>query len=544
MFVIIRKLKNIYKKIKYILFLDKYTKNYINFNFQHFSKVKNEDIKGEVLIDFFDWKPFVFFWSILSNYLSKKKNLEIKFFYFPLYENFSEKYFIFKKPLIKIYESFGAKLSLTSLGNKLKKTEETNLNQIYKSFKCKSDLIGYKYKGILIGDLIYDSVIRSYQIPTVELNDERLRLKFLEAHLYFKLISDYLDKNNVKFLVPSDCVYNQYGIITRICDKRKIKVLILYNLGRGMSDFKLTKYNSLIKSSRNPFHEYKKIFNSLFPSILEKNKALKLGEKLLNNRVKGTNKEGIQYLNNNPYLKSKNLKQKLFSRETFQVVLVLHNFFDAPHKYREFYYCDYLEWAIDTINILKEHKINTYIKFHPINIGKSADDVAFKVIRNHIGKSDNFITLEKETSYADLIENNLKSAITCHGTVANELPYFGITVINCGDNPHINYKFCIHPFSKLDYRNYIKNIKNIKLEINLSELHEFYFMNYYYFNQNEFNNKIDNSYLVIEKKNCTNEDNIKFNESTKYYDYIISKNKNENIIKKINDYIKEYFTNI
>ena len=73
MFVIIRKLKNIYKKIKYILFLDKYTKNYINFNFQHFSKVKNEDIKGEVLIDFFDWKPFVFFWSILSNYLSKKK---------------------------------------------------------------------------------------------------------------------------------------------------------------------------------------------------------------------------------------------------------------------------------------------------------------------------------------------------------------------------------------------------------------------------------------------------------------------------------------
>ena len=71
-------IKNLYRKIlslKYIILLDKKTKEYINFNKKIFSKnQKIKQYKGIVLIDFFDWKPFIFFWSILSNYLKSKKN--------------------------------------------------------------------------------------------------------------------------------------------------------------------------------------------------------------------------------------------------------------------------------------------------------------------------------------------------------------------------------------------------------------------------------------------------------------------------------------
>ena len=539
----IKKLKSIFTRIKYILFLDKFTRDYIEFNKKKFPEIENSKVNGEVLVDLFEWKPFVFFWSILSNYLCKKKNLKIKFFYLPLYENIFEKYFFFKRPLVKIYNSFGAKLAFTSCGKKLTNDEKLYFEKEFKKFKSKEELLKYKYNGMLMGDLIYDSAIRSFQLPSLDIKDLKLKEKFLEAHLYYKIISKYLDNNNVKFLIPSDCVYNQYGIITRLCDERDIEVLILYNLGRGMTDFKLTRYNSKIKSNRNPYNSYKKDFNNKFKDEKKRKEVLAIGKKLILNRVKGKNKKGIQYLNSNPFINNKFAKNNLFEKNSFQVAIILHNFFDAPHKYRNLHYFDYLDWATDTINILDKKKINTYIKFHPINIGKSADDIAFRKIEKQIQRKQNFKILDKNTSYADLIKNNLKAAITCHGTVANELPFFGLKIINCGDNPHINYNFNIHPRSRHEYKNYIENIENLHVNINLYELYEFYFMNYYFYEQNNFKNKLKQSYLVKNNKDLRNEENIHFNDSANYYDFIISENNRSNIVDKLNAYINEYFTN-
>ena len=78
-----------------ISFLDKNTKKYIQLNKKIFKNDQNLKIKyqGIVLVDFFDWNPFIFFWSILSNFLKKKENLQIKFFYFPIYHRYTEKFF-------------------------------------------------------------------------------------------------------------------------------------------------------------------------------------------------------------------------------------------------------------------------------------------------------------------------------------------------------------------------------------------------------------------------------------------------------------------
>ena len=108
-----------------------------------------------------------------------------------------------------------------------------------------------------------------------------------------------------------------------------------------------------------------------------------------------------------------------------------------------------MEWVIDTINILKHKNINCYIKFHPIKIEQSADEKAYKIISSKIKNLQNFKILQSNISYVELVNNGLKAAITCHGTVANELPYYGIKVINCGDNPHINYKMKIKDFDFL-----------------------------------------------------------------------------------------------
>ena len=74
-------------------------------------------------------------------------------------------------------------------------------------------------------------------------------------------------------------------------------------------------------------------------------------------------------------------------------------------------------------------------------------------------------------------------------------------------------------------------------------MYEFYFMNYYFYEQNNFKNKLKQSYLVKNNKDLRNEENIHFNDSTNYYDFIISENNRSNIVDKLNAYINEYFTN-
>ena len=540
-------ISNLYQKLtrfKKVLFIDENTQNYLNFNKKLFEKsgFNKKNNNGIILVDFFDWKPFIFFWSILSNYLARKNNLRIKFFYFPLYSRLGQNFFLFKNDLVKIYKSFNTEKGFTNLGKKLSDDKIKKLEKCFNLFKNEKDLINYRYKKILIGDLIYDSTLRSFQIPTTNLKDIRLKEKFLEAHLIFDLIIDYLKNNNVKYLIPSHCNYNQYGIITRICNQKGIKILILNNLGRGLVNFKLTKYDKKIRSNRNPYYDYKKIFKKItYGNSRLKKKYINIGKKILENRLKGKTSSGIEYLSKSPFEKKlKKTKIKYFKKKSFKVLLALHNFYDAPHKYRSLNYKDYLEWSIKTINFLKKEKINTYIKFHPLKIEEDTDRTAKDIIKNIVKGCKNIIILEENISHFNLLKNKLDIALTCHGTIANELSYFGVKVINCGDNPHINYSFCKNPRTQKEYMEMLKNLKKIKFKISKHELYEFYFMNYYFFEQKKYINKIESKYFVKKSKKNNNDNNIKFHDSSNYYKYIIECEKKIKTVKIIENYIQEY----
>ena len=48
-----------------------------------------------------------------------------------------------------------------------------------------------------------------------------------------------------------------------------------------------------------------------------------------------------------------------------------------------------------------------------------------------------------KVSHRQLLKLNLKCIITNHGTVAHEYAAYNVPVINTGDNPYINYNFCL-----------------------------------------------------------------------------------------------------
>ena len=109
--------------------------------------------------------------------------------------------------------------------------------------------------------------------------------------------------------------------------------------------------------------------------------------------------------------------------------------------------------------------------------------------------------------------------------------------MNCGDNPHINYNFSITPKSKKEYESNLNNIKNLNYHIDRNEIYEFYYMNYIYYNQKNFSNKINDKDFVYEKETRLDVD---LNNSSDFFNFASNKIINENIVLKTENYIKEF----
>jgi hypothetical protein len=117
-------------------------------------------------------------------------------------------------------------------------------------------------------------------------------------------------------------------------------------------------------------------------------------------------------------------------------------------------------------------------------------------IRDFLKNLPNVKLLPKNISNLYL-SKKIDFALTIFGTVASELPIFGVKVINASrNNPHFDYKFCINPKNIFDYKKILLNLKKNKFKINLNELYEYHFMMKNY-------RMIENSYIFSDIKDYT-----------------------------------------
>jgi hypothetical protein len=296
----LNKIKKNWSKI----FFDKYTKNYITFNKNKFKKVNLlTKRKAVVLIDLFYHPPFIHFWGIIANYLIEKYNLNAKFFYFPLHETKFTKYNISIYRIKKIYESLNIQEGINEINLKYNAKEIETLKKKYLLIKNKKNLQEFKYKNIKIGDLIYDTYLRTKYCPTINLNDEYLFRIFYRAIKNFDEINYFFQRNNVKLIIPSHTNYIQYGLIVRIANKKNIPVVMIHSRNRGNNEFRLKLIRKDFPGETNlGFLNYKKDFSNL----KNKKQLIIKGKEFLEKRLKGHNK--LSYLKFSPYIKQKKLK--------------------------------------------------------------------------------------------------------------------------------------------------------------------------------------------------------------------------------------------
>ena len=470
----------LFQKVKFIkkmIFLDNNEKKYIQFN-QKIWKEHQNNYDRVILVDLFDWYPLIHFWSYLTNILAKKKQAKIKYFYFQTLKRRFTSHNLFINKLSQIYKSFNVEKGLTSydfnFSNKQLKKFSKNFDNLNKS---KKKLNEFSIDGIKIGDLIYDSYLFCTRNFTVDFSDQTLREVFIEANKIFYLCKEYFKKNKVEVLVPSHICYIPYGIITRIALKNNTKVYKIKSENWANAFFRLLKVDKQSKIDEHPFYNYQKEYKNLNPNI--KKLALKKGKKILAGRVSGSFDKNLPYMRISQFKKDnyKLVSNIILSKP--KIVIFSHCFYDNPHRFRNLYFNDFFEQVKFILDLsLKLPQYNWFYKPHPNELNGNLDvHKYFKKKYPHLN------LLKKNTGHRSIIKMRPELVITNHGTIAHEYASFKIPVLNTGDNPHINYNFCLHLKNKNELKKILLNLNYYKKKIkfNKKKIYEFLYMHYDYY---------------------------------------------------------------
>jgi hypothetical protein len=474
-----------------LFFLNKADKAFINFSKRNFGNyaVKNKNSE-KVLIDQMFMDGYIFSRAFITNYFHNRFGYEINHyhfihrkrrllrFFFSLFRAFSRSE--------RLYCSFNSRFSL---GQKYYKDSKSIAKTL--KFSSKKDLLDFKFRDIRLGDLIYDTYLRNFSSPTVDLSDPRLKEIIIDAlDIYFS-VSDYFKKNKVGAVVLSHAVYISYGIVARIALENNINV---YNFPWEFVTHKLTKEHPTPHLNH---HEHRKIFATL----KNKESLLDHAKVILEERLAGRIDQGIAYMRQSAYALSDGSKKVFLNNGKPKVALLLHCFYDAPHIYKNMIFEDFYEWVTFIFERVPSMDIDFVVKPHP-----NAKPLNAQIIKDLKSKFPYVRILDENITSIDIIKDGLEFMLTVYGTAAAEFAYQGITVLTAGDNPTSPYDFCISSKNKDEFERSLLNLRNLNHKINKREILEFFYMHYLHIGRGRIEGS--NDLFRMRKRDYVNDRNI------------------------------------
>ena len=345
-----------------------------------------------------------------------------------------------------------------------KATKENTIkaNKVFKYFLIRNNtrekIINFKIDNILFGDLLYDTYLKKhYDLkPTVFPEDKKFQNFSYEFILFIVIWLDFFKKNNVKAVIGSDCAYS-IGVPLRIALNKNIDAF-------AMNSENLSRLNKKMPLQYCEFKNYRKNFNNISPD--KKISGIKQAKKKLLSRLAGNFSPDYHYATKSPFKKFKKSKKNVIKNtKKIKLVVATHDFVDAPHLYGKGFFPEFYQWLLFLGEISKKTNYDWYIKTHIPYKGSKFEIYQpheRNVVKDFVSAYKNFTVIPAKTTFPEIISNRIDGILTVNGTVGAELPYYNIPVINASrNNPHINYKFNIHPKNRKDLENILLNLTKI-----------------------------------------------------------------------------------
>lgn len=406
-----------------------------------------------ILMDFFAVEETMIAYSFFSNILAKKQ--KAKLVTFAYHDN------ILPYWGQTIYRAFGcSEIIRIYLKNKEKILLEEAISLARKTIVTKEDLLEFKIFDMDIGIDIYESVLRDFNVPTVDMNDNRVWQQIssgLELCIFWR---KFFSENNVTAVILSHDTYMWMNIIAKVAYKNKTPVYLpscrfIVKTGRAFQTYEFLR-------------NYKKWFSSL--TIEEQLEGRAWGEKQLKARLSGQATTELYYSNRSAY-SSESKSSCLKKNNKLKVLIASHCFYDNPHAFAKMGFTDFLDW----LNFLGQKSLETdydwYIKVHPDPLPGTIE-----IVKSVLVQYPNITMVPYEISHQQLINEGIRWVITCFGTIGEEYPLLGAGVINCAYNPRIAYDFNLHCSSRDELDKCLNSLYDPSFEtVNLDEVYEFVF---------------------------------------------------------------------
>lgn len=359
----------------------------------------------------------------------------------------------------------------------LKKINQINLEKIYKkkinSIRNKKDLENLKIYNVWIGDLIYDSYLKYFNVETVNIESLNFK-KFLREKIgLFIFWYNYINNNKIKAFVISHSVYS-LALPARIAIKKNIKVYVCH----GEYLYSLNKSNLFIRAN---FFKAKKVLKKI------DSKIVKLGIIKARARIESrlAGKPGVDlWWAKKSSFGTINSRKVLKKNNKFKFLIANHSFVDSPHVYGNNLFPDFYEWLIFLGKTSLETDHDWYIKTHPYTHKKEAEFTK-NTINDIIKKYPKIQLIPSTVTHNQLVSEGINCVLTVLGSVGFEYAYMGVPVINASTkNPHVNFNFNIHAKNINQYKKLLKNPKLIKININKKEILKYYFLMHIFYTRN------------------------------------------------------------
>lgn len=496
----------------------------------------NQKTNKIILLEFHGWKVLHIIQGIISNILAKSNFSKI--IGYSLIHNFEN-----PKPNVKLLENFkwivGNIFWIKTFGiykkmnvNKIHKFTYSSydlnkskkfINKLYIKKIDKKKILNLHIGKVYVGDLVYDSYLKMYNLPTIDTKDVHF-INFLERFIaVFYCVQNFIKKKNISNVICSHATYLE-GLPLRIASYKKIKCFLV----TIEKIYQITKINPY---ANKEYLNFRKTFSKLNKN--NKSKAVNLAKKKLKIRLQGKLGDML-YLTKTSYGKIKK-KRVLSNNKKKKILIAAHSFCDAPHARGKGLFNDFYEWIIFLFELSENSQFDWYIKCHP-NYYEYFDNTV-KNLKELLKKYKNVKWIDPQTSNSQIIKEGINLALTVDGSIGIEYPYFNIPVINASkNNAHINYKFNYHPKNLSEYKDKIINFYKLKNKIKHNEIFECYFMNFLYFKNNWFFSSFD-EVIKYHGGNFTN-----LYKSKKIYKYLNDNFNDNKLTVIVNAFLKFYKT--
>lgn len=350
---------------------------------------------------------------------------------------------------------------------------------VFSKNPTKQELADLSLDGFTIGPLFCDTFQRVHGAGEIVAKDPHLLQIAIEAAEIYFAAKEYLDANDVVAVFPDHLVYNASGILAQLAWERGIPVLFC----RFADPFliycippKRPEEPRMQVAYQHTFDRYPDIFASLDNQDARLSKA----RAALADHLQGRKKDLI--LGANSAYAAHTTNETILPPATRPRVLVmLHDFCDAPHVYGRFLFPDYFDWIHHLLRKAAETPYEWLIKPHPNLQDRSRRHMVETnmAVLTDLQKRYPFATfLEPSASNLQLIDEGVRALFTVHGTSGHEFAYFGIPVVNAGPNPHIRYGFNRHPATIDEFDELIAAAGELTATVERRDIEEFYYMYY------------------------------------------------------------------